>query len=191
MASSMRTVTISGQDYGKLWQIMQIKYMPSYVVGENYLSSFKLFERFGVGFVTGMTAGASGQEVISNLVNPFISSLTPPNSPNPIEIKLDVSVSQWRRRRWWRPEPTGHHPRPALLFWRRRRLERALARGSRRWRLLRLPAESAQGHHRQRHPGRRSEANAYRYRRQRCDCAKRVAQRRERLELLPDSRAAL
>ncbi|MGF6267300.1 hypothetical protein OKW49_008294 [Paraburkholderia youngii] len=93
MASSMRTVTISARDFGKLWQIMQIKYMPSYVVGENYLSSLKLFERFGVGFVTGMTAGASVQEVISNLVNPFLSSLTPPNPPNPIEIKLDVSVA--------------------------------------------------------------------------------------------------
>jgi hypothetical protein len=89
----VRTVTINGQDYGKLWQIMQIRYMPGYVVGENYLSSFKLYERFGVGFVTGMTAGAFVQEVINNLVNPFLSSLMPPNSPNPTAITPDVSVA--------------------------------------------------------------------------------------------------
>ncbi|RZF24015.1 hypothetical protein EVC45_41145 [Paraburkholderia sp. UYCP14C] len=89
----MRTVTIGGQDMGKLWQIMQIKYMPGYVVGENYLSSFKLYERFGVGFVTGMTAGAFVQEVVNSLINPFLSSLMPPNSPNPTAIKLDVSVA--------------------------------------------------------------------------------------------------
>ena len=89
----MRTVTLNGQDMGKLWQIMQIKYMPGYVVGENYLSSFKLYERFGVGFVTGMTAGAFVQEVINSLVNPFLSSLMPPNSPNPTAITPEVSVA--------------------------------------------------------------------------------------------------
>ncbi|MBB5463878.1 hypothetical protein [Paraburkholderia sp. Cpub6] len=89
----MRTVTISGQDYGKLWQIMQIKYMPGYVVGENYLSSFRLFERFGVGFKTSMTAAEFITEVVNSVMNPFLSSLMPPNSTNPTAIKLDVSVA--------------------------------------------------------------------------------------------------
>jgi hypothetical protein len=89
----VRTVTLSGQDYGKLWQLMQIKYMPGYVVGENYLSSFKLFERFGVGFQTGMTAAAFVTEVVNSLMNPFLAGLMPPNSPNPTAIKLDVSVA--------------------------------------------------------------------------------------------------
>lgn len=89
----MRTVTLNGQDMGKLWQIMQIKYMPGYVVGENYLSSFKLYERFGAGFVTGMTAAAFVTEVVSSLVNPFLKSLMPPNTTNPTSINLDVSVA--------------------------------------------------------------------------------------------------
>ncbi|HEX7906759.1 MAG TPA: hypothetical protein VF534_01520 [Paraburkholderia sp.] len=88
-----RAVTVRGQDMGKLWQLMQIKYMPGYVVGENYLSSFKLFERFGIGFVTGMSAAAFVTEVVNSLITPFLASLMPPNSPNPTEIKLDVSVT--------------------------------------------------------------------------------------------------
>ncbi|MFP3604691.1 hypothetical protein [Paraburkholderia sp. SIMBA_053] len=89
----MSTVTLNGQDMGKLWQIMQIKYMPGYVVGENYLSSFRLFEQFGVGFKTSMTASEFITEVVSSIMNPFLGSLMPPNSPNPTAIKLDVSVA--------------------------------------------------------------------------------------------------
>lgn len=89
----MRTVTINGQDYGKLWQIAQVKFLPGYVVGENYLSSFKLFERFGVGFKTSMTASEFITEVVNSIMNPFLAGLMPPNSQNPKEFKLDVSVT--------------------------------------------------------------------------------------------------
>ncbi|MDR6503561.1 hypothetical protein J2785_006754 [Burkholderia ambifaria] len=89
----MRTVTINGQDMGKLWQIAQIKFLPGYVAGENYLSSFKLFERFGVGFKTAMAAAEFVTEVVSSILNPFLKTLMPPNSPNPTAIKLDVSVA--------------------------------------------------------------------------------------------------
>ncbi|CAE6694395.1 hypothetical protein R69619_00406 [Paraburkholderia nemoris] len=89
----MRTVTLNGQDFGKLWQIMQIKFMPGYVVGENYLSSFKLVERFGVGLVTTQTAADFVTQVVQKIINPFLSSLMPPNSTNPTSIKLDVSVA--------------------------------------------------------------------------------------------------
>jgi hypothetical protein len=88
-----RTVTIAGQDYGKLWQMMQIKYLPGYVIGENYLSSFKLFERFGVGFDTSMTAPTFVSNVVSEIINPFLTAMMPPNSPNPTELKADISVT--------------------------------------------------------------------------------------------------
>ncbi|MGF6936958.1 hypothetical protein OKW41_006120 [Paraburkholderia sp. UCT70] len=88
-----RTVTIAGQDMGKLWQIMQIKYMPGYVVGENYLSSFKLFERFGVGFVTTLKAADFVAQVVQKIINPFLGSLMPTNSPNPTAFKTDISVA--------------------------------------------------------------------------------------------------
>lgn len=88
-----RTVTISGQDYGKLWQIMQVKYFPGYVVGENYLSNFRLFERFGVGFQTTMKAADFVTQVVDLIMTPFLQSLMPPNSLNPAVIKTDISVA--------------------------------------------------------------------------------------------------
>lgn len=42
-----RMVTVTGQDYGKIWQMMQILYLPGFVIGEDILSSFKMFERYG------------------------------------------------------------------------------------------------------------------------------------------------
>ncbi|MCI0146685.1 hypothetical protein KNO81_12380 [Paraburkholderia sediminicola] len=89
----MRTVTLNGQDMGKLWQIAQIKFLPGYVVGENYLSSFKLFERFGVGFKTAMTAAEFVTEVVNSILNPFLAGLMPPNSTNPTSIAVDASVA--------------------------------------------------------------------------------------------------
>jgi hypothetical protein len=89
----LRTVTISGQDYGKLWQMLQIKYLPGYVIGENLLSGFKLYERFGYGFTTTLSAPQFIEQSITNVVAPFLFSLLPPDSPMPAWIKFDVSVT--------------------------------------------------------------------------------------------------
>ncbi|WP_433704426.1 hypothetical protein [Paraburkholderia sacchari] len=88
-----RSVTISGQDYGKLWQIMQILLMPGLVIGQDYLSAFKLFVRFGVGFQTALKASDFVQQVINKIVNPFLKSLMPANTLNPAVIKTDISVA--------------------------------------------------------------------------------------------------
>ncbi|SAK98646.1 hypothetical protein AWB80_07564 [Caballeronia pedi] len=89
-----RSITLSGQDYGKLWQMLQIKYLPQYTVGENYLSGFKLFERFGVGFDTTLKAADFVAQVMDLIVTPFLQSLLPDNSPNPATIKTDaISVA--------------------------------------------------------------------------------------------------
>lgn len=88
-----RAVSISGQDYGKLWQMLQILYLPGYVIGEDILSSFKLFERFGVGLENGMTAGDFVTQVVQKILNPYLANLMPTNSPNPTAVQLDVSVS--------------------------------------------------------------------------------------------------
>ncbi|SEI80454.1 hypothetical protein [Paraburkholderia diazotrophica] len=88
-----RTVSISGNDYGKLMQMLQIMYTQGYVIGENILSAFKLFERFNVGFVTAMKAADFVQQTVSAVVDPFLQSLMPANSPNPATIKFDISVA--------------------------------------------------------------------------------------------------
>lgn len=88
-----RSITISGQDYGKLWQMLQILYLPQYVVGQDIISGFKLFQRFGEGFQTTMKAPDFVTQMVQKVVNPYLKTLMPANSPNPVEIKLDVSVT--------------------------------------------------------------------------------------------------
>lgn len=87
-----RSVIISGQDYGKLWQQLQILYFPGYVIGQDILSNFKLFERFGVGLKTTMKAGEFVQEIVEKIVNPYLAGLMPENTPHPKEIKTDIRV---------------------------------------------------------------------------------------------------
>jgi hypothetical protein len=88
-----RSVTVKGIDYGVLWQILQISFTTGYVIGESYLSSFKLFERFGPGYKTSQTAAEFVEQVMSAIVTPFLQSLMPANTPNPATIKTDITVS--------------------------------------------------------------------------------------------------
>lgn len=89
-----RNVVINGQDYGKIWQMLQILYLPGYVIGQDILSNFKLFERYGVGFKTSMTASEFVGEMIQKIVNPYLRTLMPENAPRPVEITLDASVTR-------------------------------------------------------------------------------------------------
>lgn len=85
-----RSVSITGQDYGKLWQMLQILYLPGYIVGQDTLSAFRLFERFGVGFKTAMSGREFLTEVIDKIVNPYVAKLMPKDSPNPRKIIVDT-----------------------------------------------------------------------------------------------------
>lgn len=85
----VRVVTITGQDYGKLWQMLQILYLPGYIVGQDTLSAFKLFERFGAAFKTAMTGGEFLAEVLDKILNPYVAGLMPENSPNPKAVTVD------------------------------------------------------------------------------------------------------
>lgn len=91
-AGPIRTVTILGQDYGKLWQMIQILYLPNYVVGQDYLTDFKLFERYGAGFQTGMQGSELVKQIFDKIVNPYLTKLMPENSPMPRKVLMDVSV---------------------------------------------------------------------------------------------------
>jgi hypothetical protein len=84
-----RFVEIVGQDYGKLWQIMQIRYLPGYVTGEEIISSFKLFERFKAGLKTSTPAPEFVREMLDKILNPFVDGVMPADSTNPREITLD------------------------------------------------------------------------------------------------------
>jgi len=86
-----RTVTVSGHDYGKLWQMLQILYLPGYVIGEDILSNFKLFERFG-GTLSTLTAADFVAQIIQTIVNPYLLALMPANTPNPTSINAKQEI---------------------------------------------------------------------------------------------------
>lgn len=88
-----RYVTIHGQDYGKIWQIIQIFYGPSYIFGEDILSAFKLMDKFGAGFKNAMTNIEFLRTAIEQIVNPFLKTLLPEGSDFPlIELNADQIV---------------------------------------------------------------------------------------------------
>lgn len=86
-----RSVSVSGQDYGKIWQIMQILYRADYIVGQNYISDFKLFERFGQGLKTVYPVKDFVSDVIKKLVNVFLDKMLPEQFPMPREIQVAES----------------------------------------------------------------------------------------------------
>lgn len=88
-----RTVTIQGQDYGKIWQMIQLFYGPNYITGQDVLSSFKLMDKFGAGFKNALTNKTFLETAINDLVNPFLEKLLPEGSGFPqITVKADQVV---------------------------------------------------------------------------------------------------
>lgn len=86
--SPMRGVTISGQDYGKLWQILQIFYGPGYVIGQDIISAYAMFERFGAGFKIGQSGAEFLKESFDKILNPYVKNIVSGNSKNPATIEL-------------------------------------------------------------------------------------------------------
>lgn len=73
----VRTVTISGQDFGKILQIIQIFYLDNSVVGDNLLTEFKYFQKYGeAGEAKIKTAKDFVDGVLANVINPYLKRIT-------------------------------------------------------------------------------------------------------------------
>lgn len=70
-----RAVIITGQDYGKILQIMQIQYIPGFVLGQELLTSFRLVLNYGPGAVPYESAAAFIKSLVDEVVNPFIEGM--------------------------------------------------------------------------------------------------------------------
>lgn len=88
-----RSVTITGQDYGKLWQVYQVVYLPAYTEGKPLLSNFQLFELFGVGAANAMKAGEFVSKMVDQVINPYIAGFMPNTIDPAIPRVLDVESS--------------------------------------------------------------------------------------------------
>lgn len=73
-----RRVVVTGQDYGKLWQIFQIYYLQNFAMGQIYLSEYKFLEKYGrdSGFDTMQPVGDFLPALIDNVLNPYLKRLT-------------------------------------------------------------------------------------------------------------------
>jgi hypothetical protein len=72
----VRTVTIAGQDFGKILQIIQIFYLNNSVVGDNILSEFAYFQKFGnPENAKHKQANDFLADLVSSVLDPYLSRL--------------------------------------------------------------------------------------------------------------------
>ena len=69
-----RTVVVTGQDYGKLWQIYQIFYEKNFPVAVTLITEWQLFTKYGMGFEN-MSCRKFVKDAIQVILNPFIASM--------------------------------------------------------------------------------------------------------------------
>ena len=69
----MRSITVTGHDFGKLLQIMQISYQKEYVYGNFLLTAFPMFEAYGVWYMG--TAKEFVEETIDTFAKAFLGDL--------------------------------------------------------------------------------------------------------------------
>jgi len=72
-----RSITIAGQDFGKILQTIQIYYLYNSVVGDNVLHEFAFFQKYASASSAKIkSANEFVTEVVSNVINPYLSRLT-------------------------------------------------------------------------------------------------------------------
>lgn len=90
-----RRVIITGHDYGKIWQILQIFFMPNVPSTDNLITSFPFYARFGITFnIELMSSFVS--EVFDKIVNPYIVNMSDigghADTSALLEIQKDIQV---------------------------------------------------------------------------------------------------
>ncbi|HEX5678791.1 MAG TPA: hypothetical protein VFX91_12570 [Alcanivorax sp.] len=66
-----RAIQVAGQDYGKLWQIIQIRYFANYVMGQQLLSFLRFAQNYGVNSDRNFAPSEFMAEVTREIINEF------------------------------------------------------------------------------------------------------------------------
>lgn len=88
----LRTVTVTGQDYGKIWQMYQIIHLKAYAESKSLLTTFALWELFGLKAQNTKPASELVKDVIEKIINPFLKKMLPEHWPMPTAILTDDVV---------------------------------------------------------------------------------------------------
>lgn len=67
-----RAVTISGADYGKVLEMIQVRYLPNYVIGQNLLTVLNLFVNYGVDAKPNQLGNDFVKQIVDKVINPFL-----------------------------------------------------------------------------------------------------------------------
>ncbi|WP_298624795.1 hypothetical protein [uncultured Zoogloea sp.] len=70
-----RAVTISGADYGKVLEMIQIRYLPNYVIGQNLLTVLRAFVNYGIEAKPNQYGNLFVQQIVEKVINPFIADM--------------------------------------------------------------------------------------------------------------------
>jgi hypothetical protein len=97
-----RSVSISGQDFGKILQILQVMYLYNTVVGDYFLTEFKWFENFAHSSdIKTMPAAEFVQSVVEHVINPYMANiaslarLDETVKSMSTEVSIDGWISPW------------------------------------------------------------------------------------------------
>ena len=72
-----RSVTIAGQDFGKILQIIQIFFLDNSAVGDNLLTELRYFQKYAeVGEAKIRSAKEFVESVLANVINPYLKRMT-------------------------------------------------------------------------------------------------------------------
>lgn len=89
----IRSVVVTGQDYGKIWQTFQVLYLPAYAEGKALLTSFQISELFDFKAVSALPAGEFVRTMVEKIINPHIAGFLPDSLPKDIPKKIDTGDS--------------------------------------------------------------------------------------------------
>jgi hypothetical protein len=89
----MRTVTVAGQDFGKVLQILQIYYLNNSQIGDNLLSEWAFFHKYAdASDAKILLAKAFVEDAVSGIVNKYLKTLTALANGEPVGAKV---INEW------------------------------------------------------------------------------------------------
>ena len=96
----IRTISLSGHDFGKILEILRIYYLNNSAIGDNIIAEMKFFSKYaGPEFAKIMSGAEFVALVLEKVINPYISRLTAGADGGRVEstviksITADVSIS--------------------------------------------------------------------------------------------------
>ncbi|SMF93896.1 hypothetical protein SAMN02949497_1191 [Methylomagnum ishizawai] len=90
-----RSVVVQGQDFGKLWQIFQIVYLPDTTLDEYVLTAFKFAEKYHIDITKPLPVAQFIGQVVAAILNPLVLQLQWSGNalaPEYSRIRPDVST---------------------------------------------------------------------------------------------------